>query len=340
MTDAWAHRAQNQSGVETTHAEGRAAELTVLVDSVTLHHQGPDQNYRPYLHLAGELRTVRLEEPLPYKISTVTYDVGHGDRVDAYYEFDDTQLQEMTRKGYFSKGFSVPEQIVGLEWELPAVADALVVAPPAVEGHDQAPVVFLRVQDVAHLQVDLESTGYDLAAYFEDFSGQVQPAPMAVLDGTGLRSRGDELNSLFRGEVAFDPTTQETVHTETRREPEAADPTGLRAGLSEIESQLESEQADFEAERAIVPGSPEQLYADRVAAAPREGEGADTTPDETKTAESGALDLDDLDGQFGYEEVGAGSSAHKTLEQRKRELAATVADLDHGDHEHDNGIDR
>lgn len=330
MTDAWAHRAQHESGVETIHAEGQEAELSVLVDSVTLKHHSPSRNFRPYLHLTGELRAVRPAVPLAFDIGSVTYDVGNGDRVDAYYEFDDDQLLALTRKGYFVDGFTTPEQITGLEWELPAKVDTLIVAPPAAGDQDYPPVVFVRVHDVAHLQIDLDSSGYDLVEYFADHSGRDVVEPTAATDGQRLRARSDELNSLFKGDAPFEPSA-ETPGPERDQAQAPSDPTGLQTDFSVIEAELEKQRSAFDAERSTVPGSAEQLYADRVATSLRDEVASSDISSPEPTVDGGDLDFDALE-----EPATSGVG----LEQRKRELSERVADLDHGEQQHEGGIDR
>ncbi|MDW6057958.1 hypothetical protein SAZ11_07635 [Streptomyces sp. FXJ1.4098] len=129
MNDVWAHRVLRERGVETYRLEGVTAELDVMVESLDLKHRGKEENYRPYLHMTGELRSVTPVKALPFGISQVTYSPGQGEKVDAFYEFNDQQLVALASKGYFTSGFAVPEQVTGIEWELPATADMLVLAP-------------------------------------------------------------------------------------------------------------------------------------------------------------------------------------------------------------------
>lgn len=44
-----------------------------MVESLDLKHRGKEENYRPYLHLTGELRSVAPATALPFGISQVTY---------------------------------------------------------------------------------------------------------------------------------------------------------------------------------------------------------------------------------------------------------------------------
>ncbi|WP_328530197.1 hypothetical protein OG984_03150 [Nocardioides sp. NBC_00368] len=180
----------------------------MLVEEMTLGHHGPDRNHRPYLHLSGELRSVRpVDGTWAYGIKEVVYSPGLGERVDAFYEFDDTQLGELVTKGYFLPGFSLPKEIIGIEWELPATVDTLVVAPDPAGAETDIPLVFLEVRDLNGLEVTMASSGYDVAAYFHDQSEalldqrETPSAPMAP-PAKESRIRSGDAGSLLSGDLA------------------------------------------------------------------------------------------------------------------------------------------
>lgn len=339
MNDVWAHRVLRERGVETFDSRGRDAEISVLVDNVTLNHRGPDEKYRPYLHLSGELTSVHLAEPLPYDIDTVTYEGGSGDKIDAFYEFDDEQLVALARKGYFRTGFVVPEQVTGIEWELPAKVDTLVLAPASADQDDQPPVVFLDVQEGSKLEVDLESCGYDLTEYFADHSGTGPEYATPTVDVRGLRA---PIDSLFKNQpdLGLDTGMSPAKSGSGMEKAAGPDPASLSGQLAALEAELADERDQLLAERGDVVGSPENLYRERVASALREETEAKTATADCESAvqQSSAESRPEVEtGVARTDQVGRYAMApqheqsNRTLEERKREVARRAADLDFGD---------
>lgn len=334
MNDVWAHRVPREPGVQTSRLEEMDAEIGVLVESLDLKHRGKEENYRPYLHATGELRSVTPAEALPYGISQVTYSPGRGEKVDAFYEFDDEQLVMLASKGYFTNTFVVPEQVTGIEWELPATVDMLVLAPADTPIEDDAPVVFTQVHGIGGLEIDLESSGYDLAEYFADHTKDGIRQAEAIVDERGLRARSDAINSLFtEHELDLEETAEyDSDQPAAQDEPVGA---GVSAGLQQVEAEIAAETEQFRAEREHTEGTPEHLYHQRVAQALR------TDENEAKHAESPAPrrsarspqsdlsfdpDLEIKDQEPRQQEDEPASD----LDARKHEVSRRAADLDFG----------
>lgn len=333
MADVWAERVLNLRGVETQRFERIPATVGVLVDTIELAHHGQDQKYRPYLHVIGEMRTIALPEGMPHGLTELTYPVG-SEQIDVFYEFDDTQLVHLAQKGYFQTGFRVPDgRVTGVEWELPAEIDAVVLAPdPGVDG-GQLPVVFAHVHRRGDLPASLETSGYDLAAYFDDFSR----SGAEVARVTGEReatTRSGELDSLF-GEDVYDVESVREDR-EVVAAPTAVDEFDGRK--REIEDAIEAERAAFQAGLAAEEGTPEHLYAQQVAPSLDESaedeKGSDremarwTAPSLVRkpAVEAGPGDVD-----FGDEAFSA--TGPSSLERRKAEVVARAAELEHASSE-------
>lgn len=170
MTNPWASRVLRNRGVTCERVMGAPVETVVVMESVTFEHHGPGKNYRPLLHLTGELRSILPAESLPHGIDEITYRAGLGPTVDAFYEFDDVQLAELVSKGYFTEGFEPPsDRMSGIPWELPTTIDALILAP---EDEADTPVVFVTIHGQTGLALDAKNSGYDLAGYFENQLGE------------------------------------------------------------------------------------------------------------------------------------------------------------------------
>ncbi|WP_412075407.1 hypothetical protein ACLF6K_05665 [Streptomyces xanthophaeus] len=334
MNDVWAHRVLRERGVETYRLEGVTAELGVMVESLDLKHRGKEENYRPYLHMTGELRSVTPAKALPFGISQVTYSPGQGEKVDAFYEFDDQQLVVLASKGYFTSGFAVPEQVTGIEWELPATADMLVLAPSGAQTEDDTPVVFTQIHGIGGLEIDLESSGYDLAGYFADNPKDGVPRTEAVADARGLKARSDAINSLFtEDELGLDTEVKQVVGAPV---PEAAPVVdGMISRLQQIEAEIAAEREQYQTDRASTEGTTENLYRERVAAPLHRAEEQKVPfapPVPVREAQR-ALNLD-LDLELEEQEQETRRREVKpvpSLDELKRQVAQRAADLDFGE---------
>ncbi|MFI1408701.1 hypothetical protein ACH4Y0_01990 [Streptomyces sp. NPDC020707] len=331
MNDVWAHRVLRERGVETYRLEGVTAELGVMVASLDLKHRGKEENYRPYLHMTGELRSVTPAKALPFGISQVTYSPGQGEKVDAFYEFDDQQLVMLASKGYFTSGFAVPEQVTGIEWELPATADMLVLAPSGAQTEGDAPVVFTRIHDIGGLEIDLESSGYDLAGYFADHSKDGVLRAEAVVDTHGPKARSDTINSLFtEDELGLVTEVKQVVGSPVPEAAPVAD--GMSARLQQIEAEIAAEREQYQTDRASTEGTTENLYRERVAGAlhPAEEQGEPfTPPTSAREAQHDPnldldLELEDQEQETRRREV----KPVPSLDERKRQVAQRAADRD------------
>ncbi|MEV0443613.1 hypothetical protein AB0I84_23675 [Streptomyces spectabilis] len=330
MNDVWAHRVLRERGVETYRLEGVTAELGVMVESLDLKHRGKEENYRPYLHMTGELRSVTPAKALPFGISQVTYSPGQGEKVDAFYEFDDQQLVVLASKGYFTSGFAVPEQVTGIEWELPATADMLVLAPSGAQTEGDTPVVFTQIHGIGGLEIDLESAGYDLAGYFADHSRDGVPRAEAEVDARVLKARSDAINSLFtEDELGLNTEVKQVVGVPVPEAAPAAD--GMSACLQQIEAEIAAEREQYQTEYASTEGTTENLYRKRVAAAlqtAEEHEEPFTPPVPVREAQRRLnLALEEQEKETRRREVKPAPS----LDERKRQVSQRAADLDFGE---------
>lgn len=178
MTDPWATHLLDEPTIVVNRYDQVDATLSVYVQSVILAHHQSTLNYRPYLHATGELRAIHPHSDLAGNISTITYQPGHGETVDMFYECDHDQLVALVAKGYFSRHFTLPDTITNIEWDIPAVVDISVITPDAAGV--EAPIVFTHVHDIAALRIDTAISGYDLIDYCVDYSADM---PVPTLDG-------------------------------------------------------------------------------------------------------------------------------------------------------------
>lgn len=349
MTDVWAHRVLRERGVETTQHDDVEAEINVLVESIDLGYHSAEQNYRPYLHVTGELRSIKPADAAPYGVREVVFPPDGGDTIDAYYEFTDAQLGELARKGYFTKEFSTPIEATGIEWELPAKVDLIALAP---EGPDDIPVVFAKVRDAGSLVISEATSGYELTEYFSDFSQDAERTAEQAQEQT-LRQRSDEINSLF-SEEEFAATFENTEPApEARQENVETVRDDFEARVQDVEAQLEEESERARAERAQTEGTPENLYYERVASAlvgepetgtevgeEQEEPGSELDQEEQVEAD-GTLGFDEFeseDAELTVEPVKISRRNRNSIEETKAEVSRRVADLDHGDDDHGRGF--
>ncbi|GAA3138821.1 hypothetical protein JOF29_000249 [Kribbella aluminosa] len=336
MNDVWAHRVLRERGVETTRTEKIDADVAVLVESMELKHHGPDRNYRPYLHLHGELRSVRPHQQLPYGVDEVTFPIGGSEPVDVFYEFDDQQLVQLAQKGYFSPAFNLPEHVTGIDWELPATIDALVLAPSGdttlvttPESAPDVPVVFVRVHGLGSLDVDLESSGYDITEYFADHSTTADSRhDQDVVSQTGVSARSDAFTSLF-DDADFGQAPTPTTLARPGAENDTASPLATR--MQAVAASLDAEQAQLRLEREEEAGTPENVYRSRVAGSLEETSAKAAIDEGPEPVAS--LDLDGETAEnLPIEPVHTEPPADMTrLDELRRQVTLRAADLDPGE---------
>lgn len=225
------------------------AQITPL--SVYLTHHGPDLNYRPMLKIIGELRSVSLvEDSLPYGLDEIAFRPGDGQRVEAIYEFTDEQLNDLAGKGYFRKGFAVPEQVSTAEYILPAQG-TIVVLPP--QDPEDVPVAVVTLENPCGLRINEANSGYDLAEYFEN-----APVPQAVQEEAALVSEGPvyddtRINDIIREEDLEDIVYEGSGPSEhslvAEEEEEKAAETDFDRELAEATAEYQESVSAYETER-------------------------------------------------------------------------------------------
>jgi hypothetical protein len=336
MTDPWASRVLRSKGVETERVAGVPVETVVQMERVSFEHHGSEKNYRPLLHLTGELRSILPNESLPFGVDEVTFRSGLGPTVDAFYEFDDSQLTELVSKGYFTEGFEPPANMAGIPWELPTTIDALILAP---EQEGDAPVVFVTIHGQTELALDAENSGYDLAEYFEDkLTPEAQQEKALHSAQQGVPVRGGEINDLFAGEDfrAADPArlsdTARRLQGSGQLRPSGEFPV-VRDSIfedlmAEFEERHNAEAAELAAQAGYDPDSVEGVYHQRIAPGVSkaltlseqdtispEATGREEAAAVSTDAEEGLLDLDAADEELDVVPVATTPVAEEAQEQ-------------------------
>jgi hypothetical protein len=314
MSDPWFGRIMADGQVQVDTLKNVPIESTVEMELVELLHGGPESNYRPYLHLRGELTEATPSVELPYGVTDLSLRRGSGLSVDAFYDFSPRQLTELVGKGYFTEEFTVPEEMSGIPWTLPGKADFMVVAP---EFSDQPPVVFMYTHDQSDMELDEANSGYDLSSYFHNYSEPTQDQAAPELD-EGFFDRSISGVDVF-GDVNFDepgPVDETTQHRRVSDLDHRADvPNGVFNRLvSEIESQHGVDSADDEIVADALPEIPVQLSAaelyrlrvspgvERVlSGAHMEEVAAESVPVPSEPVQGNDSDLADEDDEFSYE---------------------------------------
>jgi hypothetical protein len=242
--DFWSHFLAHHSEADTQTLRAVPCDIAVRMETVSILHHDIDQNYRPYLHLRGQLVQITPDVGLPFGITELPYHPGSEPVIDAFYEFDPAQLTELVRKGYFGTRFRVPESLVGKVWELPAEADFLVVAP---EATDQPPLVFAGVRDQSSAVFTEETSGHTLAPYFPTYPYTEDPVP-SVEGEHSVPTHSGAIRDLFAGEELDD------VEHFRSMEPARRDAALRRAGQTP-EGVFESLLKEVEAQRQAAEGS-------------------------------------------------------------------------------------
>lgn len=259
--DLWYHRVLSDPSTETQALSGVPAETVVHMESVQILHHGPERNYRPYLHLHGQLTEVIPDVELPYGITSLPFKEGSAPTVDAFYEFDNDQLADLVEKDYFSSRFRVPDAMIGIPWDLPGRVDALVVAPAYT---DQPPLVFVALRDQNSQELTEANSDYDLSEYFPDYTpGQREREASTERE---MRVRSDEIKDIFADVELDEQRGSDAPERMHYQESEATVPKGIFDKLmEEVQSSQQERLVASVTSNEYDPRTAEGLYHGRVA---------------------------------------------------------------------------
>lgn len=262
-TDPWYSRILQDPTSDSDALSDVQTDNVVQMELVEILHRGPDENYRPFLHLRGTLSRITPLSELPYGITELPFGASSGPMVDAFYDFDARQLSKLVEKGYFDHGFGVPDAMTGIEWELPGTVDLLVVAPASYE---QTPLVFVAVHDQSTLELTQGTSGYDLSEYFPEREAGLEGQASQRAQQSGY-SRGDG-RDMFEDLVIEQGAPSQRVGAVRAQEAQVV-PDGVFDQL--LAEALERQEREAEearralAERVPEPGTAEAVYRERIA---------------------------------------------------------------------------
>lgn len=333
MTDPWYSRVTNDGRADAQMLREVPCDILVHMELIEISHHGPELNYRPYLHLKGQLSEVHPEVELPYGITELPFRASAGGTKDSFYEFSNEQLGELATKGYFTERFRVPEAMVGISWELPSKADFLVVAPSSMED---PPLVFLGLHDQSTQVLHEADSGYRLADHFPDYSVEAEERVSTQEQIQGTRTRGDEMVDLFASqELTEAPDHEDPRGRASRREqtPDAV-PGGLFDRLMlELSAEREREDAARTAGVDYDPRSPEAMWRDGVAPGVADvlSPGAEAIIEEARVADEVTEHDGDEDDLFADEDEAEGTQEAQPSPRRseaRRRAAELINETD------------
>ncbi|MEV2278302.1 AAA family ATPase [Nocardiopsis sp. NPDC049922] len=300
ITDPWFHRLARDGKADVRTLSAVPCDIAVHMEAVTILHHGIDQNYRPYLHLRGQIIQIRPDVELPFGVTEIQYRAGTEPGIDAYYEFDLAQLTELVRKGYFGTSFRVPESMTGIEWELPAEADFLVVAP---ENAEQPPLVFAGVRDQNSAVLTEENSGYTLAEYFPDYSAE-NPVRASAGPEPTVPTHSGVIQDLFADEYLDDaehrrPTGPADRYAAVNQAGQASESVFDRL-MNELEAQRRGAESTTETDVGYDPDGPAGALRERIGPGVRQALSSRTEAAPADAPERGAEHARDQADESGF----------------------------------------
>ncbi|HEU5223072.1 MAG TPA: hypothetical protein VFU07_05250 [Candidatus Lumbricidophila sp.] len=197
--DPWFTHVFNHGKAYVETLQAVPVDAVVLMEHASFIHQGSEQNFRPVLHLEGQLISVSSPQvELPFGVTQLEFPSGQGASVDAFYEFTNEQLAQLAQKGYFEKGFEIPAALAGVPWTLPGTAKFVFVSPDA---NDEPPVVFLELLGANQLVIDERTSGYEIVQYFPVYAPESKQQAHEHVTFTEPMRSNDQVLDLFADEV-------------------------------------------------------------------------------------------------------------------------------------------
>lgn len=177
---------------------GIPCEGTIFMKQAFIGYAGAQERYRPYLHLCGEVRSVRGQ--FPCNVTEVTFGESRlCPKVEYHYEFSNEELADLCKKGLFEKGFACPDIFFDNEFELPMTCSCTALKQ---ELEDDVPILFIGVEDAYNLSTSSALSGYSIANYFEEVKQQQDEF---------LTMDEPEYAELSHTEDIFEATEEETL---------------------------------------------------------------------------------------------------------------------------------
>lgn len=247
-------------------------EMIAHIESAHLMHHGPETNYRPYLHLRGEMRSLLSKQRLPNNITEMTWGTGLGPLVDVFYEFDNDQMGSLVAKGYYDGNLEVPQDFSDAMFEFDTTAQAIIVS---AEQEGDAPLVFVDVPNRDKFVTNWEDSGYNLEEDFREFVPETQLD--AGLDQEAQNELEDELSAI------------------NERTPDREDAAEHVMSQSQFDTELESASYEAQAERPQPAPEPLSEHETILASVESEMDSHFAEQDKSENDEPG---FDDDSGEF------------------------------------------
>lgn len=187
------------------HVTGHQATMLLETDNAYLHFGGPKEKYRPYLVLVG--RPIGFEGDFPGNIKELKYDRDiDREPVEYVYELSRRNLADLTLKGMYEPGFTVPDVVRKNIYYLPCKCEMYFTeATFGDKGKEKKScLMFVRPEDGGYsdeenslmcadddMTIDgreLIGSGYEIHTYFEPILDKEEQA-----EAEGFLSAEDEL---------------------------------------------------------------------------------------------------------------------------------------------------
>lgn len=244
-----------QSGLSyETHSVD--VDARVSIDTYTLVHSQPANNYRPSLHLKGEILAIKPSDQeqgtFPHNIEEISYLQGLAPRFEALYEFTDEQLTELVSRGYFNQGFDIGAESIRSMQGLELPIDKLTIHIVAPDAQENIPLVFADITRLNTLTLDVDNTGYDFVDVVQEKKVQ------AELDTSAQLGAQEVILDLSEPTVTeLDPL--QVTEAEVEGEPE------FGPEQEGLEGHEEPQAPAYETEEAVTEDYINDLYAQNFA---------------------------------------------------------------------------
>lgn len=189
------------SDMEVVTKENIKCEAIVRMDTIYLQEERIQSKVsRPYLHMSGYAHEIRGK--FDDNVNSLKFNSDNKIRVSYNYRFNNDELADLVLKGLYEPGFRTPSEFLASSMELPITCDAKVVRG----DESNYPIVIVNVKHSHNIDIDQESSGYDLADYFEHQA--------VISDKHTILTQEDELNV----ETNYEDTLEQYIKENLKEE--------------------------------------------------------------------------------------------------------------------------
>ena len=182
VTDYLAGVASSSIPSKVKTKKGIACQAVFRANQALIRYGDGENLHRPYMYITGVVTQLTGEFPCgvdTIELGTPDNVEDMGPKVSYQLEFSQKELSVLCEKGLFTAEFVCPDIFIDNDFEMPLKCDCIYIES---EDEDDAPLLFVSIQNQYGVRMPALDTGYDLTSYFDNFVSENEAENEAVVE--------------------------------------------------------------------------------------------------------------------------------------------------------------